>query len=428
MLPAIVQEEGVYPVPQFKIERTDIEGFLDELRGFHTAFRECFARSEPRESFLRYMLGQFSALERKSIEPIALHIEGANVRCMQNAITDAQWDEERMLSIYHGLVHEDLADPSAVLMFDESGFPKKGEDSAGVAMQYCGNAGGVANSQVGVFAGYASRHGYALLDKRLFVPDAWFDNDHAEKRHKLDFPEGLTFKSKPQLAVEMFKEVKDRLPFKYVVADSIYGESDDFLKAIGSHVGMSYFVQVSSGTLFWLQAPATETRTYRRKGELRSKRIVPKTEKHPMRVDAFARSLHEVFWYRRTVSEGSKGPIDYEFARRRITICRRGVPQRTVWLVIKRNLNKRDRRYWFYISNAPLATMLSTFVWLSGIRWAIEQCFEETKTELGMDHYEVRKFTGWNHHIMTCILAHFFLWHLRIRLGKKSSSHYAIAA
>lgn len=218
----------------------------------------------------------------------------------------------------------------------------------------------------------------------------------------------------------MFNEVKERLPFKYVVADSICGESEDFPEATESHVGVTCFVQVSCGTLFRLQEPATETGTYRRKGEFRSERIVPKTEKDPMRPDKFARGFHEVFRYRHTVSEGSKGPIDYEFAGRRITICKKGVPQRTVRLVIKRNLNKKDRRYRFYISNALLTTSLSAFVWLSGIRWAVGQCFEEARAELGMDHYEVRKYTGWNHHIMTCIPAHFFLRHLRIRLGKKA--------
>jgi len=100
---------------------------------------------------------------------------------------------------------------------------------------------------------------------------------------------------------------------------------------------------------------------------------------------------------------------------------------RNIWLVIRRTLGGSPE-YSFFISNAPRSTKLSAFVWLSGIRWAIEQCFEETKTELGMDHYEVRKFGGWYHHILTCMLAHFFLWHLKIRLGEKITSHYAVAA
>jgi SRSO17 transposase len=108
------------------------------------------------------------------------------------------------------------------------------------------------------------------------------------------------------------------------------------------------------------------------------------------------------------VSEGTKGPIEYEFARRRVTLCKAGQPTQTVWLVIKRTLGN-DPTYAYYMSNAPISTPLSRFVWLSGIRWAIAQCFGETKTEWGMAHYELRKFAGWHHHMWTCMLAHFFL-------------------
>jgi len=129
----------------------------------------------------------------------------------------------------------------------------------------------------------------------------------------------------------------------------------------------------------------------------------------------------------RVFAQGTKGPIVYEFTRRRVILSAAGLPQKTVWLLIRRNLGD-DRQYAFFISNASSSTSLKTLVWLSGLRWAIEQCFEETKTELGMDHYEVRKFPGWQHHMLTCILAHFFLWHLKIRTGKKSTIHYALAA
>ncbi len=144
-------------------------------------------------------------------------------------------------------------------------------------------------------------------------------------------------------------------------------------------------------------------------------------------VSKIARNLNDFFWYRRKVSEGTKGPIEYEFSKKEVILSKDGLPWKTVWLIMKRTVG-RNPIYSFYISNTPRSTRLKTFVWLSGIRWAIEQCFEETKTELGMDQYEVKKFAGWNHHMLTCMLAHFFLWHLKIRLGGKSASHYALAA
>ena len=132
-------------------------------------------------------------------------------------------------------------------------------------------------------------------------------------------------------------------------------------------------------------------------------------------------------WYRRKVSEGTKGPIEYAFARQRVTRWKEGLPERTVWLVITRTLGATPVSS-YSIRNAPVSTPWRTFVWLSGVRWAVEQCFEEGKTALGMDHYEVRKYPGWHHHILTTMLAHFFLWHLKLRLGKKSPRADSIAA
>jgi SRSO17 transposase len=169
MLPACRTEEG-FSIPTFDVESSDVEGFMDELREFQSAFHDCFTRSEPREHFFDYMVGQYSALARKSIEPMALQVEGGSIRGLQRFISDAVWDEEQMRWDYQHLVATEIGDLDGVLMFDETGFVKKGQDSAGVARQYCGPLGKVENCQVGVFAGYASRHGYALVDKRLFLP------------------------------------------------------------------------------------------------------------------------------------------------------------------------------------------------------------------------------------------------------------------
>ena len=429
MLPESRTEGDLFPIPKFTVEERDVENFIDELRGFHEEFRDFFLRSESRENFFHYMVGQFSELERKSIEPIALNVEGGKVRSIQRLISDVVWDEENILRKYRSMIADDMGDPNGVLIFDESGFPKKGNDSVGVSKQYCGTLGKVDNCQVGVFAAYASSQGYALLDKRLFIPEKWFNDDYADRRKKCKVPEELEFKTKPQLAIDMLDEIQkeDMVPFKYIVADSIYGNSPEFIDAVGKIVGTTYFVSVPSDTLCWLETPITIEKQYKYKGEIRSKLVVENTEKKPISISSLAKSINDYFWYKRKVSEGTKGPIEYEFTKRRIILSRDGLPYKTVWLVIKRTIEEIPR-YSYYISNAPISTRLKTFVWLSGIRWAIEQCFEETKTELGMDQYEVRKYPGWNHHILTCMLAHFFLWHLKIRLGKKSTCHYAVAA
>ena len=162
MLPAIRNQEHLFSVPKFTITKGDVKDFIHELKGFHEVFSDCFCRSESRDHFFRYMVGQFSELERKSIEPIALKVEDGNVRPMQRFISDAEWADDKILNKYHSLVNEDLGTSEGVLIFDESGFPKKGNDSVGVSKQYCGSIGKVENCQVGVFAAYVSPDGYAF--------------------------------------------------------------------------------------------------------------------------------------------------------------------------------------------------------------------------------------------------------------------------
>src|SRR5215467_6726402 len=429
MLPESRMPDETFAIPRFELTPRDVEGFLDELQTFHDHFRSCFARSEPRGHFFNSMVGQCSELERKSIEPMALEGAGGNVRGMQRFISDNIWDEDKMRQTYHELVAAEMGDPEGVLIVDESGFVKKGKESVGVARQYCGALGKVENCQVGVFAAYASRHGYALADKRLFLPEAWLTEPYAARRTMCEVPEDVGFQTKPQLAAAMLRDLRTAgfLPFKYVVADCLYGNSSAFLDAVEEDGSTIYLVSIPCETRCWLQGPVMEAKRYKYQGEVRAKRVVAQTEKAPMTVAAVARSLHDCFWYRRRVAEGTKGPIEYEFTKRQVTLCHDGDPDKTVWLVIKRTLGAHPT-YWYYISNAPVSTRLPLFVWLSGVRWAIEQCFEETKTELGMDQYEIRKYRGWHHHILTCMLAHFFLWHVQIRLGKKSPSAYCIAA
>lgn len=429
MLPIIRSHDHLYPVPKFALCKDDIGDFMNELRGFHEQFADCFQRSESREHFLKYMVGQFSPLERKSIEPIALAVQDGNVRALQRFVSDARWDDETIMARHRVFVDEDLGSPDGALIFDESGFVKKGQDSIGVARQYCGTIGKVDNCQVGVFAAYVAERGYALVDKRLFIPDRWFTDDYLDRRKKCKLPEDTVFRTKPQLAVEMLTDISNEnvLPFKYVLADSVYGVSPEFIAAVESLADKTYLVSVPKDTQCWLKKPIITTKTYRWGGEARTKSVLLSPDSKPLTVEALAHSINEYFWYRRKVSEGAKGPIVYEFTRRRVILSGDGLPRKEVWLLIRRTLGD-DPQYSYFISNASSSTRLKTLVWLSGLRWAIEQCFEETKTELGMDHYEVRKFPGWHHHILTCMLAHFFLWHLKIRLGKKSTVYYAVAA
>src|SRR5216683_166645 len=423
MLPVCRTPDDVYAIPPFEVTCHDVEGFLDELHEFHTLFRDCFVRREPREHFFRYMVGQFSTLERKSIEPIAVQTEASSIRAMQRSLSDTQWNDARMLQTYHQQVAKEMGAPDGVIIVDESGFVKKGQDSVGVARQYCGTLGKVDNCQVGVFAAYASRQGYALVDKRLFLPEPWFSDAYANRRAQCDVPKEAVLHTKPQLAAALVQCLYEggTLPFRYIAADCLYGNSPEFWAACEACVGTVAFVAVPEETRCWLAPVATTTKSSTSKGKRRTQRVVTTPGTPLQSVAKLAQQIGPRAWYRRTVSEGTKGPIVYEFARKRVTLCKNGLPDRTGWLVLKRTLGSSPT-YYYYLSNAPVSTPLRVLVWLSGVRWAIEQGFEETKTELGMAHYELRKYTGWHHHMLTCMLAHFFLWHVKIRLGEKSPS------
>ena len=152
---------------------------------FHGKYSDCFARSEPRKTFYGYMIGMISHLERKSVEPIAVNVNGIkSVRSMQRTISDAVWYEDMILYRHQDMVCVEMGDKEGIQTFDESGFTKKGSCSAGVSRQYCGETGKADNCQNGVFAGYASPKGYTLIDKRLFIPKKQFGDDYVEKRNK----------------------------------------------------------------------------------------------------------------------------------------------------------------------------------------------------------------------------------------------------
>lgn len=264
MLPACRTAGNGFAIPTFDLTPGDVAGFVDELQEFQGLFHDCFPRSETRAHFFDYMVGQLRPLERKSIEPIALQVPGGNVRGLQRFLSEVVWDEEQMRWNYHQLVADEMGAPDGVLMFDETGFVKKGQDSVGVARQYCGTLGKVENCQVGVFAGYASRQGSALVAQRLFLPEAWFTDTYAARRRKCNVPPALTFQSKPQLAATMLQAIarEGLLPFQYLVADCLYGNSPDFLDAIDACVGVTAFVAIPADTRCWLQAPRTTHQTY----------------------------------------------------------------------------------------------------------------------------------------------------------------------
>lgn len=261
------------------------------------------------------------------------------------------------------------------------------------------------------------------MDKRLFLPELWFTETPAAGRAQCAVPKEMVCQTKPQLAAAMVQAVHaaGMLPCRSIAAACLYGKSPECWSACEACVGTVACVAIPEDTRGWLQPLATQQHLYKYRGETHTKRVAVAPDMPARAVAQIARALGASCGYRRTVAEGTTGPMTYEFARKRVQLCKDGQPAQPVWLVIKRTLGE-EPTYGYDMSNAPWSASFRLLVWLSGLRWAVEQCCAETKTALGMDHYACRTSPGWHHHMLTCMLAHCFLWHVKIRLGEKSPS------
>jgi SRSO17 transposase len=293
-----------------------------------------------------------------------------------------------------------------------------------VKRQYCGQLGKRANCQAGVFAGYTSSKGYTLLDTRLYLPELWFSEAYAVRRKKCRIPEQVHFQTKNELAWEMLEAItgEGTLRFRWVTGDEAFG-CDTWLLDQIARLRCWYFMEVPINTQVWMHRPETAIPPWSGRG---CKPKVPRLlqgEPPPDRVDTIAQSLMTDCWSRHTIKEGTKGPIVADFAAFRVNNVRKALPGSEVWLILRRDVVTREVK--FYLSNAPAETELTTLVRISGMRWPIETCFEDSKQMLGMGDYEVRSWIGWNHHMTLCMLAHHFLVRLQREFKKNSESHLA---
>jgi SRSO17 transposase len=376
---------------------------------------------------------------RKNIEAMVLRLLGAGpaadrqVRAAQYFISEGKWDDTAVLAAHQRLVNETLGEDDGVLIIDGSDVPKQGTHSVGVARQWCGATGKRDNCQAGVYLGYAGRLGYTLLDRRLYLPPAWFTDAYQEQWQACRIPAGTVFQTKHELAIALVEGVMSQrqVPAQWVVCDEGFGNDPAVLDHLAQH-GLWYLAEVPCNTLVW---PVTEPNgTVRACPQRwvpprrpRGRGRPPQTERlHPdspprVRVDDWAAQVPATRWQSYRLLEGSKGPLVAEFMLVRAVQARDGLPGPEGWLVVRRTLPTPDEApvYKYYLSNAPADTPARSLVRVSGLRWPIEACFTEGKSEVGLDHYEVRTWRGWHHHLTLVILAHFFLMRLVLRLNQR---------
>jgi SRSO17 transposase len=369
------------------------------------------------DAYLRGLL--LDADGNKNAETIALNAYGddpSQVRMTQYFLGQSPWPYLPLRAELARWVDEAFGEDDAVLIVDESGFPKCGDKSVGVARQYCGATGKVDNCQVGVFLVYASRHGHTLVDTRLYLPrEEWAED--VPRRTQAGVPADVVFRTKPELAAELVLGAGRSLRHRWVTFDEGYGKDPVFLRRL-EEAGETYIGEVPKSVRAWQERPVVEEPGVG-KGRPRRKARVRADQPAPQTVEQIAAALPARAWQRLTFRDGSKGAQQAEFARVRVVAERDDLPGPDLWLVVERSL-EQEPTVKYYLSNAPAETPLLTLVRVGHTRWPVEDCFLQGKQELGLDAYEVRGWLGWHHHMTLVMLAMWFLKLETRRLGEKS--------
>jgi SRSO17 transposase len=401
--------------------RQNVMTAVQELMDYHHRFERFFQRREQSDWSWFYLCGQLSNLERKTIEPMVLSLLGAipnAIRDLQRFMSQSPWDVRPPMVHLQSLVAKWLGERDAVLIVDGSGFPKQGKRSIGVAYQYCGHLGKIANCQEGVFLAYVSRRGYSFLDERLYLPQEWFATDHRQPRKACGLPESIHFQTEGELALGMLRELNERgvVPFQWVAYDESYGKNPAFSQEIAA-MHKWYMAEVPSDTQVWLRTPLVEEPGRGLLGRPRLHWRVRRSASPPEELRALVVRLPKTTWHRRLIHEGSKGPLRADFAVLRVTPIHDRLPAIRQWLICRRSLGPQPELK-FYLSNAPAHCATQELIRVSGLRWPVETALEEAKGEVGMDHYETRTWLGWHHHMFQTFLAHLFLMRLRLLFKK----------
>ncbi len=359
----------------------EVAAWARGLGAMHARMAQRFARPEPRRRALQYLKGLLSSVERKNGWQLAEQAGEGTPDGMQRLLATADWDAEQVRDDLRAYVVEHLGDPAAVLVVDETGFVKKGPKSVGVQRQYSGTAGRIENCQIGVFLAYAGAQGRTFLDRELYLPKEWAAD--TARRREAAVPEGVAFRTKPQLArVMLERALAARIPARWVTGDEVYG-GDLRLRVWLEEHRVPHVLAIKRTEPLWTTTTWTQ-----------------------VTAETLAAAVPDEAWERRSAGEGAKGPRVYDWARVPIRPLRE--PGWDYWLLVRRSLaDPTDLAY--YVCFCPAGTALAELVRVAGTRWAIEESFESAKGEVGLDHYEVRRWPGWYRHITLALLAHAYL-------------------
>ena len=397
--------------------------FLDRFTPLLVNDKRSESRKDRADAYLRGLL--LDAESTKTAEAIALKVHGdpSQVRMTQVFLAQSPWVDAPLRGELASWVDMEIGTEEGTLIVDESGLPKCGEESVGVARQYCGATGKIDNCQMGVYLTYASAKGHTLLDERLYLPEEWARD--MPRREKAGVPENVVFRTKPELALELIRTVGPKVRHGWVTFDEAYGKDPGFLSGL-EEMEERYIGEVPKSFRGWLHRPTVEEPKRSRSGKRRGKARVRTGEPKPQTVEAIAAGLPSRAWKRLKFREGTKGPQVAHFAAIRFVAERDDLPGPELWLVIERSCDQASYIK-YYVSNAAENCPLLKLAQAGHNRWPTEDCFLRGKQEVGLDDYEVRGWRGWHHHMTLVMLALWFLELQKRRLGGKNRDRHDAA-
>lgn len=401
------------------------------LTGYLHQFDDCFARSQTREHLSTYVQGQLGDLPRKSVEPMA-DAAGVPPRTLQEFLSLSKWDESMMRDRLQRRVAARHTHPQAVGIFDETTYVKKGDKTACVQRQHCGAVGKRENCVASVHLGYATpdpRGFHTLLDGDLYLPEQTWHEDRQRCR-EAGVPDDLVYRPKWRIALEQYQRaLVNGVRLAWLTFDEGYGGKPPFLRELDGF-GQNYVGEVPRDFRVWTSPPPVLHRAHARDQAMGRPRKYPrlKVKHNPMaRVEDVVRHsplLRQQAWIRYRVKDASQGPMVWEV--KHLPVYRQdeqGLPTRAHHLLVAGSLTDPNQVKYF-ISNAPPDTPVEVMLLVAFSRWKIERMFEDSKMELGMDHFEVRQFGSIGRHlILTCVshlfLAEFHQKHAGVSRGEK---------
>ena len=386
-----------------------VRACADHLEAFLTRYLPRFHREEQRDHACTLLRGKLTGLQRKTTEPIATQA-GEKRRPLQLFVGAGGWDDQAVLTELRAHARAEIGHPEAVWVLDGSAFPKKGDESCGVARQWCGRLGKQDNCQLGVFLAYTAPRGCALVDARLYLPKDWATD--AKRRRRCHVPADVVFQEAWRIGLDLLDHARADLPGRWVTGDDEFGRCTALRAALRQR-RLRYVLDVPCNTLV---RDVAERRPPSKPGG---------QERRPLfeRVDAWVARQPAGRWRTVKVRDGAKGPLEVKVLLATVqTKDEDGVVGPTERLVVLRS----SEQTWYTLSNAREARR-PELARVHGSRHRVEELLEQGKGEVGLGHYEVRSWVGWHHHMTLSLVALWFLQLERLRLGGKNPGDHGAA-